>query len=39
MGWETMKIILGKGKYDLGVKGLTLVTYNIYANAWVKVLK
>ncbi len=35
----SMKINLGKWEYDLTFKGVKLVSYNVYANSWVRVIK
>ena len=34
-----MKINLGKWEYNLTLRGARLISYNIYANSWVRVLK
>lgn len=34
-----MKINLGKWEYILTLRGVKLVSYNIYANSWVRIIR
>jgi hypothetical protein len=34
-----MKINLGKWEYNLTLKGVKLVGFNVYSNSWVKIIR